>query len=172
MLYIANYALMEKVPLISKVTLFWDHHWLPMATVRLSYICFRLFGTLLLTLERCPDITYFFLIVIVLIYIKQILKHYFSYHTLSKVAFVYFLFRLEILFNNNVCFKHSIKKGGGVNSCWSIKRLLLNNSFCSYKHRYSMFSNCIRICLVIKLFCIHITYFYFFIKKIAFLSFK
>ena len=85
-----------------------------MATVRLSYICFRLFGTLLLTLERCPDITYFFFFLIVLIYIKQILKHYFAYHTHSKVAFVYFLFRLEILLNNNLCFKHSIKKERGL----------------------------------------------------------
>ena len=42
------------------------------------------------------------------------LKHYFAYHTLSKVAFLYFLFRLEILLNNNLCFKHSIKKEGGL----------------------------------------------------------
>ena len=56
----------------------------------------------------------FFLFSIVLIYIKQMLKHYFAYHTLSKVAFLYFLFRLEILLNNNLCFKHSIKKDGGL----------------------------------------------------------
>ena len=66
------------------------------------------------------------------------LKHYFAYHTLSKVAFVYFftMFRDSlkiIIYVSNIL----LRRGEGLTHAGQLREL--NNSFCSYKHRYSVF---------------------------------